>query len=121
MFLDWKYVEMEQVLTLLLKMKEFINKDNWIDYPFAVDSHQLMVEPDSPRAVKWSLAGASELLSAQDNPKPLCDYVAVATREYLNDLSDDKLLRETMSYDDEVALIELAIEDLQGYVKKNSV
>lgn len=116
MFLDWKYVEKEQVVTLLLKMKKFITKDNWIDYPFAVDNHNQMVEPDSPRAVKWSLAGVSELLAAQDNEKPLADYVAVATREYLNDLSDDRLLRETMSYDDEVALIELAIEDLQGHV-----
>ncbi len=113
MFLYWKFVEQEHVLSLLVNMRAFITKDNWIDYPFAVDAHSQMVEPDSPRAVKWSLAGVSELLSVKNHPKPLADYISVATREYLNDLSDYRLIKETMSYEDEVALIDLAIETLQ--------
>lgn len=114
MFLDWKDVEKEHVLYLLTEVRQlFSNQEKWIDYPSSVDLLGQTVNPDSEKAVKWNLLGATELLSSQKYNKPLCDFIAVATREYLNFLSDDKLIKGTFSYDDELALIDLGIEELK--------
>ncbi len=113
MFGDWKSVEPEFVITLLKSVKLlFSTPDTWVDWPIAVDDRGFEVEPSSPKAERWSLIGATEMLAALDHAKPLCDYVAVATREYLNELSDEKLIKGNFSYEDEVAIVELALEEL---------
>lgn len=114
MFLDWKDIEKEQVLLLLKEVHGlFSNQANWIDWPIAVDSRSLEVSPDSDKAARWSLMGATEKFAGLRYPKPFCDFLAVASREFLNDLSDDKLIRGEFSYEDEVSIIELGIEELE--------
>ncbi len=113
MFEDWESVEPEFVISLLKKVQVlFSAPDHWIDWPIAVNAKGDEVEPNSPLAKRWSLMGATEMLAEQVHSKPLCDFVAVATREYLNDLSDEKLIKGGFGYEDEMALIELALEEL---------
>ena len=113
MFLDWKDVELSHVIDLLRLLQAlYSDEENWIDWPIAVDSNGLEVLPDDPTAIKWCMIGATEKLAALNHEKPLCDFVAVATREYLNDMSDDKLIKGSTSYEDEITLIQLALEDL---------
>ncbi len=113
MFLDWKDVEQSHVVGLLSLLQElFSDEEKWVDWPIAVDSHGLEVSPLDTTATRWSMIGATEKLAGLLCEKPLCDFVAVATREYLNDLSDDKLIKGSTSYEDEITLIQLALEDL---------
>lgn len=113
MFYGWEKVERSQVLWLLIKVRLlFCIPTNWIFWPIAVDSNGNEIDPRNEYAVKWSLMGACDLYSDKFE-KPLSDFVSCATREYLNDLSEDDLIHGRLSYDEEFALINLAIDDLE--------
>ncbi len=111
-FQDWLFVEKEDIIQLLNQILAHSIKENWIDFPNAVDNCGLIVPFNSERAVKYSLTGLSEKLSEeffQDRGR----YVDVAAREYLNELSDEKLIHNLLSYEEEIELIKTALEILK--------
>jgi hypothetical protein len=108
----WDAVEKQHVIDILLALKDFFSdKERWTDFPPAEDKNGVVVDPSSDQAVRWSLMGAGEKLGVPLFGLPLANYVECATRELLDDLTDGKHAHG-MSYDDEYALICLAIEDL---------
>jgi hypothetical protein len=115
MFYDWRYVERVQVLELLKQVRDlFTDPNKWVDWPIAVNAFGQEVSPcDVQTCVMWSLMGAIDMFSSHTHPKPLNGFVASAARDYLDDLSDNKLFKEMLSYDDEFALICLAVEELE--------
>jgi len=114
MFYDWRDVEKAQVLNLLKQVRElFLDQANWVGWPIAIDRFDKEVSPHSIEARRFSLMGACEKFSALVHSAPLCDFVSCATKDYLDDLSNNKLFKEELSYTDEFALISLAIEELE--------
>ena len=114
MFQNWKDVEAKQVLQILKDIKSlFEDKSKWITWPLAETSFGTEANPQSEVAVKWSLMGAIEKFAFIKFEAPLHHFVDNATRDYLNNLAGDKLWKTSTSYEDEVALIALAIEDLE--------
>lgn len=113
MFQKWKDVEKHHVEKTLILLKDFYStKDNWIEWPIAVNAVGHAVSPLSSEAVKWALMGASLKLATENFPSPLCNFIDCATRDYLKFLSDDKILLERTSYEDEYIWICLALEDI---------
>lgn len=111
MFYGWEKVDKNDVANLLQGLKQlFISPDTWNYWPAAIDSLENEVSPLSADAMKWSLLGACELLCHQKYDEPMASFVSCATREYLNDISDEKLIHGGFNYEDEVALIDLGIE-----------
>lgn len=114
MFLGWEQVTREQVLKNLHSLRELFSiETNWITWPLAENLSGVEADPSSPEAIRWCLAGASEKLTKQSYPAPLSDFIDCATRDYLNDLSDENLIKGNLTYQDEFALICLAIDDLE--------
>lgn len=114
MFQNWKEVEKEHVLYLLEQLKElFTNKNNWIDWPEAVDTHGNTIDPLDPNAKKWNLLGASMKIASEKYKYPLAHFIDCAARDFLYELSDDNVIGKLLSYDDEFALICLGLEYLK--------
>ena len=112
MFYEWARVEREDVILLLSAVKKlFADPDKWVFWPRAENSNGQEVSPHSDDAVRWCLLGAAERCAETLFDKPICDFVECAMRDFLNDLSDDKL-SHGMTYDDEYALICLGHEFL---------
>lgn len=119
MFYNWEKVEREQVLTVLRSLKAlFSDPLNWIYWPTAVDSNDLPVEPTNDQAIKWSLMGATDMLSHLHYDKSIAQFIDCAAREYLNDISDDELIHGRLSYLEEISLIDLGIEDLTNEINQ---
>jgi hypothetical protein len=119
MFRDWEQVDQDQVLYVLLNVRQlFSNSNTWVYFPSAINAVDLEVLPEEASAVKWNLMGATELYANQAYPKPLADFIAVATREYLNDLSEDLYFKGKLQYHDEFALIELGIEEITNKINE---
>jgi len=117
MFLDWKDVTAQDVQKVLLATKQILSNHNvWIDSGFALNTSKIEVESSDSTAFYFSLMGAIEKNSNQFYPKPLADFVDSATREFLSDLSSYKVWKENMSYDDEIALLRLALDEIKKYV-----
>lgn len=113
MFQNWEQVNKEQVLNILKKLDDLFEDPNkWIFYPNAIDENDNEVKTIDPKAIRYSLYGASEMFSIKEHPKPLCDFVDCALREYLNELSSDDLVIGKCEYEDERLLIRMGIEDL---------
>lgn len=113
MFYDWEKVDKNQVMILLRELKElFASPRHWIYCPKAINISQIETSPLSSEAISWSLLGACDMLTAKHYEEPLASFVGCATRDYLNDLSDEKLIHGALGYEDEVALIDFAIEYL---------
>lgn len=118
MFMQWEYVEKTQVLKLLVQLRDFYaDENNWIFWPLATDGYGVEVKPTDPKASKWALMGACDLLLDRDYVQPLADCINCATREYLNELSNDDLLHGKCQWKDEFALINKGIEELGNDVK----
>ena len=119
MFYNWRDVNREDVVYLLEKLKSFFaDESNWVFWPIAVDDNNIEVDPMVPNARRWSLMGASQKFSTEKFGLPLANYVDCATRDFLNDLSDDLLIKG-LSYQDEYALICLGHEFLLKEAKTN--
>jgi|SRR5579885_723514 len=113
MFQNWQDVNKDQVLNILKKLDDlFVDPNKWIFYPNAIDEKGNEVKTTDPKAVKFSLYGASEMFAIQAHSKPLCDFVDCALREYLNELSSDDLVLGKCEYEDERLLIRMGIEEL---------
>lgn len=114
MFHDWESVYKEQVLELLYDLKAlFAKPGHWIYWPIAVDKTNLEVKPDSELAVKWSFLGACSKLTLAKYADPQASFINCATRDYLNSLCHEKLVKGLLTYEEEIELIELAILDLE--------
>lgn len=114
MFLGWEQVTREQVITNLRSLKDLFSiESNWITWPEAENASGKETNPSSPDAVRWCLSGASEKITRLSFPIPLCDFIDCATREYINDLSDETFIKGILSYQDEFALICLALDELE--------
>lgn len=115
MFLGWERVDAKDVLEHLKRLKEFFSEESkWIYWPEAVESNNFEVDYNSAKAIKWSLSGASQLLSEQSYKKPMCDFIDCATREFIKTMSDGKYPE---TYDEEYFSICLAIEKLKEELK----
>lgn len=113
MFRDWKNVDEQQVLYVLLGLKNlFADKTKWVDWPIACNIAGMAVDPCDSSAISWSLMGASIKIATEKYNHPLSNYIDCATREFLLDLSDDNLIGKLIPYDDEYALICLGHEYL---------
>ncbi len=118
MFHKWKDVEPNQALKLLYQLKAlFADQAKWISWPLAEDAKGNEIPPTDPKATRFCLMGACEMLTDQDYVLPLAWFVNCAVREYLNDLSADALIHGKTRYEDEVALIEEAILDIEKELK----
>lgn len=112
MFHGWP-IEKSQCLKLLKQLLGlYENKDKWIYWPIAVDDNGIEVKPNNPKAVKYSLIGACELFTAEYK-EPENEFIDCATREFLNDLSNDNLIHGKCDYDEEMDLIKMAIKELE--------
>lgn len=111
MFYSWRDVEKEHVIYVLEKVKKlFSDQSNWIDWPVAINAAETNIDPCSPDAKKWNLMGALVKFGVEKYSQPLADYIDCATREFLNDLSDESLIKGNLNYEDEYALICLGLE-----------
>lgn len=114
MFCDWEQVTKDQVLNLLLLLRDFfIDRGVWITWPLAENQKGYEVDPASPEAVRWCLSGASEKITKALYQAPLSGFIDCATKDFLNELSDESLIKGSLSYEDEFALICLAINELE--------
>lgn len=112
MFLGWEKVERHQVLQHLIELQVFFQEESkWIFWPKAADIYGKEVTYDSNRAVKWSLIAASELIAEKNHPKPLCDFVDCAARDFVKSFCE-KNIPET--YEEEYLAICKAIEKLKN-------
>jgi hypothetical protein len=113
MFQGWTEVSQEQAFFLLTQLHQlFLDHTKWIDWPQAIDATGQEVDPHSPNAVAWCLMGASAKIAVQHFGSPLGDFVDCATREFLVEVYDDRLIGKLLSYDDELAIISLALDYL---------
>lgn len=113
-FQGWQDVNNKAALYLLTELHElFSDPSKWISWPLAINAAGEEVNPRSPDAVAWSLMGASTKLAQATYPLPIADFIDCAVRDFLNEISDNKLFGKMLSYDDEYALICLALEHLE--------
>lgn len=116
MFLDWRDVTSKDVEAVLLSTKAHLSNQNlWIDYGLAFNSTNEPVGTKDPNATKFSLMGSIEKQANIIYSKPLADFVDSATREFLSEMSSYKVWKETMSYDDEISLLRMAIDEIKKY------
>lgn len=119
MFYNWKDVKEADVIFILEKVKDFFaDPSKWIYWPIAIDGTGLEVDPLSPKAIKFSLMGALTKFASEKYSLPLGNYIDCAAREFLDDLSDNLLIKG-LSYEDEYALICLGHEFLTKKIEKN--
>lgn len=112
MFFGWEKVEPNQVLNHLSDLKEFFkDKSKWAYWPNAMDGYGSMVDVFSEKAQKWSLIGASELIISAKYPKPICDFIDCATRDFIKSMTDGEL---PQTYEEEYAAICEAFDKLSG-------
>lgn len=113
MFYGWEQVTKEQVLNLLLSLRDlFQDESRWINWPLAANALGQEVIPTDPHATAWCLPGATEKLVTEMYLYPLSTFIDCAGREFLNDLSEELLIKGTMDYRQEFALICQGIEEL---------
>lgn len=117
-FHGWEQVEAEQVIALLKRLQElFVSEERWMSWPLAENKDSIEVSPSDPTATKFCLMGACQVLSEKAHAKPLSDFVDCATREFLDDLSGNELIKGKYSWAEEMTLIELGLAEL---IKENA-
>jgi hypothetical protein len=115
-FFGWNDIYPSQVLILLKRTRElFVRPERWIYFPFALDANGNEVIPTDAAAVQWALTGALDKF-AQGSPAP--DFLSCAARDFLNDISGGQLVRGKLTYEDELILLDLAIEHLTKELSK---
>ena len=119
MFHQWRDPEPQHILKLLKQLQSLFSDPNkWISWPLAENYKGEEVKPSDPTAARYCLMGACQLFTETDYTLPLAWFVDCATREYLNDLSGDAIIHNKTTYEDEVRLINEAIEDIQKEINK---
>lgn len=104
-FYNWKFVDTYHVIVLLEQLKElYSDPSKWIASPMAINSQLKPVEINSPEAVAWSSLGACDKIANEHYPS-IANYVSCAAREFLDDLSDNRLFKRKLSYKEEYDLI----------------
>lgn len=116
MFYGWQEVTISHVAGCLEFTCQLLSDPNkWVYWPIAIDSTGAEIEPTSDKATKWSLIGATEKYAFENYERPLADCIACATREFLNDLTENsELLHGKLQYQEEINLLRLAIEEIQN-------
>lgn len=111
--MDWVYVDKEHVLKVVENVYQlFQSKSNWIDYPIAANDLLQEMGCLDPNATKWNLLGAIDKESHKLYPE-LAQYVACATRDFLNTCYKDNLLWKSYpSYSEEIKVLKNALKKL---------
>lgn len=111
-FYKWKFVNKDQVIKVLEELKQlYSDPSKWVSYPLAININNQKIDIFNIEAVAWSSLGATTLISNKLFPS-VGEYVCCATREFLDDLSNHKLFKQKLSYQEEYDLICSGLEFL---------
>jgi len=118
MFLNWIYVEKEQVKLILDQLLDWYirNPDKWTDAALAEDKFGNEVEAVNCNAVKFGLIGIIDKLTYSQFDKQQAEYVACATRDFLNIFSSkERLFKVLHTYEQELEIIKKALVRIDNY------